>query len=100
MSGVIVTSPEALEQLVERAVERAMSRAGASGVLSVPEAARYAQRSVETVRGWIASGALTARKRGRVWAVRREDLDRYLAGERADAAPSVQALVASLAPKR
>ena len=50
--------------------------------LSVPDVAREFGVSQDTIRGWIASGALAAMNTGNGgrarWRVRREDLDRFV----------------------
>jgi excisionase family DNA binding protein len=89
---VVVLTPEQLEDLVERAIGRALARGGGPAVLTTAQAAEVAGRSEKTVRGWVTSGALKASRRGRTIAIRREDLDRFLAGT----APDGGALVASL----
>src|SRR5215467_6806891 len=56
------------------------------GMLDVNEAARVAGRSAETVRRWIWSGKLTARREGRRLMISRDELTALLAGQgRADA---------------
>jgi len=48
-------------------------------VLTVPEAARRAGRNPETIRRWIRSGRLTARKIGTQHVIEEEDLAATLA---------------------
>ncbi len=52
-------------------------------ILSTAEAAALASRSEDTIRDWIAQGRLRATRRGRTWAIRRDDLDVFLAGGKA-----------------
>lgn len=47
-------------------------------VLGVREAAAYANRTPETIRRWVWSGRLTARKNGNRLLVARRDLDELL----------------------
>jgi excisionase family DNA binding protein len=48
-------------------------------MLTVPEAARRAERDPETIRRWIRSGKLRARKVGTQHVIEEEDLDAVLA---------------------
>ena len=48
-------------------------------MLTVPEAARRAERDPETIRRWIRSGKLAARKIGTQHVIEEEDLDVVLA---------------------
>jgi len=50
-------------------------------MLTVPQAARRAGRDAETVRRWIRSGRLAARKVGTQHVVEEADLDTVLAGD-------------------
>lgn len=47
-------------------------------VLPVREAAAYAGRTAETIRRWVWSGRLTARRQGNRLLIARRDLDRLL----------------------
>jgi excisionase family DNA binding protein len=47
-------------------------------VLTVPQAARRAARDPETIRRWIRSGRLAARKIGTQHVIEEEDLERVL----------------------
>jgi len=49
-------------------------------VLTVPEAARRAARDPETIRRWIRSGKLRARKVGTQHVIEEDDLDAALEG--------------------
>ena len=96
---VVVLTPEELEALVVRAI--VMSRAeNAPTVMSTRQAAEVSGRSEKTVRNWISSGALPATRRGRTIAIKRADLDRFLAGDGERGTPSADALVAGLALPR
>jgi excisionase family DNA binding protein len=77
--AVAVLTEEDLERIIERAVGKALAQAAVTDVLSTADAARYAQRSEDTIRRWIDEG-LPAQKRGRSWAIKKADLDRFLAG--------------------
>src|SRR5215207_1120938 len=57
--------------------------------LTVPEAARRAGRSAETIRRWIWSGRLPARKVGNQHLVESDTLDRLLAPDSVDYARPV-----------
>ncbi|HEX5583259.1 helix-turn-helix domain-containing protein [Gaiella sp.] len=50
-------------------------------MLTVPEAARLAERDPETIRRWIRSGRLPARKVGTQHVIEESDLDAMLARE-------------------
>lgn len=50
-------------------------------MLTVPEAARRVGRDAETVRRWIRSGKLRARKVGTQHLIEEDDLEQALAGE-------------------
>ena len=50
-------------------------------MLTVPEAARIAERDPETIRRWIRSGKLRARKIGTQHVIEPEDLDEVLAAD-------------------
>ncbi len=97
---VAVLEPEELKKLVREAVREALAEAGTSDVLSTSQAARIADRNEDTIREWIASGELAANKRGKVWAIKRADLDRYLAGEEQRADVSTQTLLASIGSRK
>ncbi len=107
MTAVAVLSPEQLADLLEQAAEKGARRAlehSAPSVLSTEEAARYATAaghrvSAKTVREWISSGALPAGRRGARRTIRREDLDRYLAGKREAEPLSTAEIAASLVRK-
>lgn len=49
--------------------------------LTPEQAAAIAQVSVFTIRRWIKEGELPARKVGRLWRIRRSDVERRLAPE-------------------
>ena len=92
MSHVAVLTPEQLEALLEQAAERgaarALAQAAGGDVLTTAQVARLAGVTRKTVNTWISEGRLPAGRRGAGKgrrAVRREDLDRFLAGERAPA---------------
>ncbi len=100
MSAVALLTPEQLADLLEQAAERGAARAlaAASGgdVLTTSQAARVAGVTRKTVNEWIAAGKLPAGRRGARRTVRREDLDRFRAGEGAGAGASVSRLAAGL----
>ena len=50
-------------------------------MLTVPQAARRAGRDPETIRRWIRSGRLRARKVGTQHVIEAEDLDELLGGD-------------------
>lgn len=50
-------------------------------MLTVPEAARRAERDPETIRRWIRAGKLRARKVGTQHVIEEEDLEAVLAAE-------------------
>jgi excisionase family DNA binding protein len=50
-------------------------------MLTVPEAARIAERDPETIRRWIRAGKLRARKIGTQHVIEEDDLDAVLAAE-------------------
>ena len=50
-------------------------------MLTVPEAARVAERDPETIRRWIRSGRLRARKIGTQHVIEESDLDEVLAAD-------------------
>jgi excisionase family DNA binding protein len=93
-AAVAVVSPGELLALVRQAVREELDRREGGATLSTEDAASIAKRDPKTIRRWLASGELPSTKRGRVHRIRREDLDRFLAGGRADAA--VDRIVASL----
>lgn len=78
---ITLLTPEELEDLLVRAVQRALSQATIPAVLSTEQAAEVAGVNPKTIREWICAGKLTAGRRGRLRTIRREDLDRYLAGK-------------------
>lgn len=99
MNAVALLSQEQLAALLEQAAERGAERALARGgraVLTTADAARLAGRSEKTVRAWIEAGDLPAQKRGRSWAIRRQDLDAYLAGGGSPQGVTADAVLASL----
>ncbi|MBA2509562.1 MAG: helix-turn-helix domain-containing protein [Nocardioidaceae bacterium] len=55
-------------------------------VANVREAAALAHRTPETIRRWVWSGKLPARRQGNRLLIRREDLDRLLGGAEQTAA--------------
>lgn len=71
-------------------------------MLAVPEAARRVQRDPETIRRWIRSGKLAARKVGTQYMIDGDDLDAYVRGVFSSSPPSgagrAQALHESGAP--
>lgn len=80
--GDIVRS--ALHELVRSEIRAAMSEApirnGHDGYLSVTAAARHASVAPGTIRAWIRTGRLPAKRAGRVFRVGRDDLERFMAG--------------------
>jgi excisionase family DNA binding protein len=50
-------------------------------MMTVPEAARRAERDAETIRRWIRSGKLRARKIGTQHVIEEDDLEALLAAE-------------------
>jgi excisionase family DNA binding protein len=56
----------------------------ATDVLNPREAAAYLRVNPQTVYRLLNSGALPGAKIGRTWRVRRADLDRFLAGSKAE----------------
>ncbi len=99
MTAVAVLTQEQLADLLEQAAERGAERAlarGTLGILSTADAARLANRAEKTVRVWCESGELPATKRGRAWAIRRQDLDAYLAGGGSDRGVSTATVLDSL----
>jgi excisionase family DNA binding protein len=81
--------------LVAQAVRAELDRREGGATLSTEEASAIADRDPKTVRRWLAEGLLPSTRRGRVHRIRREDLDRFLAGGAEDAA--VERVLASLA---
>ena len=84
----------ALRQLVEDAVRRVVREELAAsrnpnelarGYVSIQAAADHAGIAPGTIRRWIGEGKLPARKAGRVWRVRIEDLEAFLARPAAEA---------------
>ncbi|MGH4019300.1 MAG: helix-turn-helix domain-containing protein [Pseudonocardiaceae bacterium] len=65
-----------------------MSTTGHGRELTVREAARRAHRAEETIRRWIWTGKLPARKRGNAYQVRERDLDALAAGVPAPRTPA------------
>jgi excisionase family DNA binding protein len=80
MSAVALLTAEQIEDLLERAVSKALARGAGPEAISTADAARIAGRSPKTVRAWVSSGALPSSRRGRSIVIRREDLERFLAG--------------------
>ncbi len=77
----------------ELAELRALLRARPTGdVLSTEQAAELAGVTAKTVRAWVQTGALPAKRRGRRIVILRMDLDAYLVG----APPAAAALLSSL----
>lgn len=64
----------------------------ASPWLKVPEAARYGRKSATTIANALRSGELRGSQtvRGGTWLIHRDDLDAYLRGELAPAAPGLR----------
>lgn len=91
-----VLTDEDLDPLRRELAElRALVAGRAIGdVLSTEQAADLAGVTPKTVREWVASGALPVSRRGRRIAIRRADLDAYLAGGARPAA----ALLSTLTP--
>jgi excisionase family DNA binding protein len=83
-----------LEQAIERIVRRildereAVPANDASGYLSVSEAAAFARVSAYTIRRWVKRGELTRHEAGTRLLVRRDELEKLLAGD--DAETSVE----------
>jgi len=71
-----------LEAIIERVMRRVVVIAPPPDVMSIDDAARYAKRDPKTIRRWIKSGELVAGKRDRMWAIKKVDLDEFLAGTR------------------
>jgi hypothetical protein len=99
MAGVAILTEEQLEALMERVARKILAESRSADVLSTTQAARLAERDEKTVRAWCETGALKAKKRGRVWAIVRADLDAYLAGGRERGVP-VKDLVSSAISRR
>jgi len=89
--AVALLSEDDLERIIVRAVGKALAQSAIPDVLSTTDAARYAQRSEDTIRRWIEEG-LTAQKRGRSWAIKKVDLDRFLAGTPKEGASAEEVL--------
>lgn len=100
MAAVALLTPEQLQDLLEQAAERgarrALEQASGGDVLTTSQAARVAGVTRKTVNEWIAAEKLPAGWRGARRTIRREDLDRYLAGQRAAEGASVGELAAGL----
>ena len=79
MAATIPTADD-IRAIVREEVRAALKAAGPE-VLSTEQAAELAGVTAKTVRTWIEEGKLAAGHRGRLRAVRREDLMRFLAGE-------------------
>jgi excisionase family DNA binding protein len=92
---VVVLSVEELAAVVRAAVREELDRREGGATLSTEEAAAVAKRNPKTVRRWLDEGLLPSTMRGRFHRIRREDLDRFLAGGAADT--EVDRIVASLA---
>lgn len=95
MSALIGIDRAELLALLRQAVREELDRREGGSTLSTDEVAAIANRDPKTVRRWLASGELPSTKRGRVHRIRRDDLDRFLAGGSNDLA--VDRIVASLA---
>jgi excisionase family DNA binding protein len=81
-----VSLEETIAEVVRRVVREELAAANVGqgpDVLSTEEAAERAGVTAKTVRAWIAEGRLPAGKRGQRRTIQREDLDRFLAGEKA-----------------
>ena len=72
-----------------------MSRKPSSDLVDVRQVAAATGRSAETVRRWVWSGRLRARKEGRRLLITRQDLDSMLQG-RPHSATSLQAWIGEL----
>lgn len=97
--SIAVLTKEELLALLRDAAEQGARRAlalAAPAALTTAQAAAVAGVKQKTVQEWIASGRLTAGKRGRLLTVMREDLERFLAGDRREKGRSVEDLLASL----
>lgn len=89
-----VLTEEDLEPLRRDLAElRAMLKAGPVGdALSTEQAAQLAGVKPKTVRTWIETRALPAKRRGRFLVIQRADLEAYLSGGRQQAATLVDRL--------
>ena len=74
---------------------------GAADYLSIDEAAKIARLHHSTIRGWIKDGSLKAFRAGRVYRIRRSDLDHRLTARVAEPrAIQVEERVAAILTKR
>lgn len=99
MAVVLLTDDQLraiVEDAVERGARRALDLADGGDVLSTAQAAKLARVTRKTVNDWINEGRLPAGHRGRNRTIRREDLDRFLAGDREDDGVPTATLAAGL----
>lgn len=78
---------EQLADLVERTVRRVIREelgTARADYLSAVEAAQVAGVSAQTVRAWIRAGKIPGYRAGRVWRVRRNELESLLAAGNPD----------------
>lgn len=95
MPTEIPTLPE-IEQAIRRIIREELGRGGPEA-MTTAQAAVYCGRTQKTVRTWIEQGGLPAARRGRLLTIRREDLERYLAGEgRTSTTVTADTIIASL----
>lgn len=97
--AVAVLTPEELQLMLRDAAEAGARRAlelAAPAALTTAQAAALVGRAQKTVQEWVASGRLRSQKRGRLTVILREDLDRFLAGEKRAGGRSAEDLEASL----
>ena len=83
MAAQIPTADD-IRAIVREELRAALAPAG-SDVLSTEQAAAVADVTPKTVRTWVETRGLRATRRGRLLAIRRADLEEFLAGD--DASP-------------
>jgi excisionase family DNA binding protein len=66
------------EDDLRRIVREEVARQGSDGYLTVPEAAKYARKHPQTIRGWIKEGLPARGGKGKHKLLRREDLDAWI----------------------
>ena len=85
-----------LAALVRQAVRAELDRREGGTTLSTEEAAAVAGCDPKTVRRWITSGRLPTKRRGRCHRIRRDELEKFLAGGADKVEAATSRILASL----
>ena len=93
---IAIISAAELAALIRQVVRAELDRREGGTTLSTEEAAAVAGCDPKTVRRWITSDQLPARRRGRRHRIRRDELEKFLAGGADKVEAATSRILASL----